>query len=303
MKTSLVIMAAGMGSRFGGGIKQLTPMGPNGELIIDYSIYDALEAGFDRIIFIIRKDLEKDFKAIIGDRIAAIAPVEYAYQETDDLPAPFVKPADRSKPWGTGHAILAARDLIKEPFAVINADDYYGKTGFRLLHDYLVETAADPSFEKMAMAGFILGNTLSDNGSVKRGVCTLDEQGNLTAVNETFGLVKTPEGAGVETEEGIKPIPTDSLVSMNMWGFMPSFIKVLEERFVAFLEENVDKAGSEYLLPEIVDAMIKEGKGAVKVLPTPDQWFGVTYKEDTPAVKAAVADCIARGIYKTPLFD
>ena len=201
-KTALVIMAAGIGSRFGKGIKQLEPVGPNGEIIMDYSIHDALEAGFNKVVFIIRKDLEKDFKEVIGNRISKITEVEYAFQELDDLPAGFAKPEGRTKPWGTGQAVLACKGLVKEPFAVINADDYYGKDPFVKLHDYLVQEHDVDEVMPISMAGFVLGNTLSDNGGVTRGVCVVDENGNLTGVNETKNIVKTAEGAGVEKEDG-----------------------------------------------------------------------------------------------------
>jgi hypothetical protein len=301
-KTSLVIMAAGLGSRFGGGIKQLTPMGPSGELIIDYSIHDALEAGFDRIVFIIRKDIEKDFHEMIGDRISKVAPIAYAYQDVNDLPTPYKNPAERSKPWGTGHAILAARDIVKEPFAVINADDYYGKEGFKILHDYLVKTEDTPDKLNIALASFILGNTLSEIGSVKRGICTLDENGFLVGIKETEGLVKTADGAGIETENGIVSVDANGPVSMNMWGFMPSFMDELKKGFPEFLAEHGEELKSEYLLPEVVDQLIKTGRADVSVLASHDKWFGVTYKEDTPSVQAAFADMIKKGIYKTPLF-
>ena len=235
-KTALVIMAAGIGSRFGKGIKQLEPVGPNGEIIMDYSIHDALEAGFNKVVFIIRKDLEKDFKEVIGNRISKITEVEYAFQELDDLPAGFAKPEGRTKPWGTGQAVLACKGLVKEPFAVINADDYYGKDPFVKLHDYLVQEHDVDEVMPISMAGFVLGNTLSDNGGVTRGVCVVDENGNLTGVNETKNIVKTAEGAGVEKEDGtVDPIDKNSLVSMNMWGLQPEFIDLLEKGFVEFL--------------------------------------------------------------------
>lgn len=252
-KTALVIMAAGIGSRFGKGIKQLEPVGPNGEIIMDYSIHDALEAGFNKVVFIIRKDLEKDFKEVIGNRISKITEVEYAFQELDDLPAGFAKPEGRTKPWGTGQAVLACKGLVKEPFAVINADDYYGKDPFVKLHDYLVQEHDVDEVMPISMAGFVLGNTLSDNGGVTRGVCVVDENGNLTGVNETKNIVKTAEGAGVEKEDGtVDPIDKNSLVSMNMWGLQPEFIDLLEKGFVEFLsaQKEGDVKG-EYLLPDL----------------------------------------------------
>ena len=235
-KTSLVIMAAGIGSRFGGGIKQLEPVGPNGEIIMDYSIHDALEAGFDKIVFIIRKDLEKDFREVIGDRIEKIAPVEYAFQEMDDLPDGFSIPAGRTKPWGTGQAILSAKDVIHEPFLVINADDYYGKEGFKRLHDYMVnEMDEDGEMHDICMAGFILSNTLSENGGVTRGVCSVDADGYLTKVTETYNIYRDEDGMHAETRDG-EPVAVEEgdHVSMNMFGLPAKFIAELEHGFPKF---------------------------------------------------------------------
>ncbi|POP33748.1 nucleotidyltransferase [Lactonifactor longoviformis] len=304
-KTALVIMAAGIGSRFGGGVKQLAPVGPNGEIIMDYSIYDALEAGFNKVVFIIRKDLEKDFKEIIGRRIEKIVEVEYAYQELDQLPEGFQKPEDRTKPWGTGQAVLSARELIREPFAVINADDYYGKEAFVKVHDYLVkEQPGQEEVLSICMAGFILGNTLSDNGSVTRGVCQVDEDSHLVKVTETHNIVKTEGGAGVLQEDGsILPLDADSYVSMNMWGLTPEFLEVLETGFVEFLSGlTPEDTKKEYLLPTIVDGLIREKRAEVTLLETRDTWFGVTYKEDKQTVVDAFAELIRKGIYKEKLF-
>ena len=305
-KTALVIMAAGIGSRFGGGVKQLAPVGPNGEIIMDYSIYDALEAGFNKVVFIIRKDLEKDFKEIIGRRIEKIVEVEYAYQELDQLPEGFKKPEDRTKPWGTGQAVLSAKELIKEPFAVINADDYYGKEAFVKVHDYLVkEQPRQEETLSICMAGFILGNTLSDNGSVTRGVCQVDKDSHLVKVTETHNIVKTEGGAGVLQEDGsILPLDAESYVSMNMWGLTPEFLEVLEAGFVEFLSElTPEDSKKEYLLPTIVDGLIREKRAEVTLLETRDTWFGVTYKEDKQTVVDAFAEVIRKGIYKEKLFD
>ena len=304
-KTALVIMAAGIGSRFGKGIKQLEPVGPNGEIIMDYSIHDALEAGFNKVVFIIRKDLEKDFKEVIGNRISKITEVEYAFQELDDLSAGFAKPEGRTKPWGTGQAVLACKGLVKEPFAVINADDYYGKDPFVKLHDYLVQEHDVDEVMPISMAGFVLGNTLSDNGGVTRGVCVVDENGNLTGVNETKNIVKTTEGAGVEKEDGtVDPIDKNSLVSMNMWGLQPEFIDLLEKGFVEFLsaQKEGDVKG-EYLLPIYIDELLHAGKAEVKVLPTDAEWFGVTYQEDKASVTEAFRKLIADGVYSEKLYD
>ena len=303
--TTLVIMAAGMGSRFGGGIKQLEPMGPNGEIIMDYSIYDAIEAGFNKVVFVTRRDLFDTFKEVIGDRISKVIPVEYAFQELDALPEGFSKPAERTKPWGTGQAILACKDIVKEPFLVINADDYYGKQAFKLIHDYLVEEhPSDKEFE-FCMAGFILGNTLSENGAVTRGVCVMDDCGHLIGVNETGGLVKTATGAAVEDADGkLTAINPESYVSMNMWGFTPDFFNELETGFARFLSGIKEgDIKSEYLLPSVVDSLIKAGRANVSILETRDKWFGVTYKEDKPLVVQSVNKLISEGKYPAKLYS
>ncbi|MCI8418042.1 MAG: nucleotidyltransferase [Lachnospiraceae bacterium] len=303
-KTALVVMAAGIGSRFGGGIKQLEPVGPSGEIIMDYSVHDALEAGFDKVVFIIRKDLEKDFREIIGNRMEKLTEVAYAFQELSDLPAGFEKPLERTKPWGTGQAVLSCRGILQEPFVVINADDYYGKEAFVKVHDYLIQE--QPGKEKMnfCMAGFILGNTLSENGAVTRGICQV-ENGYLTKVVETHGIVKTPQGAAVEGPEGqLTPVDAGSHVSMNMWGLTPEFLHTLEkgfEKFLANIKPGDIKA--EYLLPTIVDGLIRSGEASVRVLETRDKWFGVTYKEDKQSVMEAFQSLIAKGVYKEKLFS
>lgn len=300
--TTLVIMAAGIGSRFGGGIKQLEPVGPNGEIIMDYSIYDAMEAGFNKVVFVIRKDLEEVFKEVIGNRIEKVIPVEYAFQEIDDLPAGFTVPEGRKKPWGTGQAILACKDLVKEPFAVINADDYYGKDSFKTLHDYLVE---DHKFEgqyNISMVGFILGNTLSDNGAVTRGVCRTDAAGNLVAVDETSGIVKTAEGAAYEKDGQMVSVDVNSRVSMNMWGLEPDFFAELESGFKNFLGNLTEGGKQEYLLPTIVDTLVKEDRARVKVLESKDKWVGVTYKEDKPVVVASIKELVTSGKYPEKLY-
>lgn len=307
MKTALVIMAAGIGSRFGGGIKQLEPVGPNGEIIMDYSIRDAVEAGFDKIVFIIRRDIEADFREAIGNRmeqLCALKGVEiaYAFQEMDDLPEGITVPEGRKKPWGTGQAVLACREIIKEPFAVINADDYYGKEAFVKLHDFLQGYTPDKAAE-FCMAGFILKNTLSENGGVTRGVCQLDADEYLTGVHETSNIVKTADGAAVEEENGLRPIDPMSYVSMNMWGLTPEFIQMLEKGFVEFFEKidgNEEKA--EYLLPIYIDELLQAGKVSVKVLETADKWFGVTYREDKPVVVESFQNLIKTGVYESDLF-
>lgn len=300
-KTALVIMAAGIGSRFGKEIKQLAPVGPSGEIIMDYSIYDAVEAGFNKVIFIIRKDLEELVRKAVGDRVSQFVEVEYAFQDPDDLPEGFEKPADRTKPWGTGHAVLAIRDMIDCPFVVINADDYYGKEGFQKLHDFLVEND-DPSI--YCMAGFILGNTLSENGTVTRGICQVSKDGYLTDVVETSEIQKNDDGVVIcERDNQIVELPEDSNVSMNMWGFYPEFIDTLKNDFVTFME-NVKEGDikAEYLLPTVVGDAINQGKVKVEVLETQDKWFGVTYAEDKPIVIENFQTLVNQGVYKTPLF-
>ena len=303
-KTALVIMAAGVGSRFGNGIKQLAPVGPNGEIIMDYSIRDALEAGFNKIVFIIRKDLEEEFKSTIGARVEKIAEVAYAYQEMEKLPEGFVKPADRTKPWGTGHAVICAREFLTEPFAVINADDYYGKEAYVKVHDYLVQEKPADDVLHICMAGFRLGNTLSDNGSVTRGLCHITD-GKLTGVTETHNIFKTADGA--ESREDGQPaekLDLNELVSMNMWGLQPEFIDLLEKGFVEFLsaQKEGDVKG-EYLLPIYIDELLHAGKAEVKVLPTDAEWFGVTYQEDKASVTEAFRKLIADGVYSEKLYD
>ena len=301
MKTSLVVMAAGIGSRFGGGIKQLEPVGPCGEIIMDYSIHDALEAGFDRVVFIIRRDLEEDFRTIIGERIEKICPVAYAFQEKEDLPAGFTCPPDRKKPWGTGQAVLACKGIVNEPFLVINADDYYGKEGFRLAHDFLVENAGNEN--RFCMPGFVLKNTLSENGGVSRGVCRVSAEGDLLGVTETHGIVRDGEGAAVEKDGVRTPIDANAIVSMNMWALTPGLLDALEEGFPKFLSALPEgDVKSEYILPGVIDSMIKSGRATVKVLPTTDRWFGVTYREDKDAVVAAFAELYAKGVYHKELY-
>ena len=303
--TALVIMAAGIGSRFGGGIKQLEPVGPNGGLIMDYSIHDAMEAGFNKVIFIIRRDLEKDFKEIIGHRIEKLLPVEYAYQELEDLPAGYEVTPGRTKPWGTGQAVLSVKGMVDGPFLVINADDYYGREGFRRIHEYMAEHMDSQSeIYDICMGGFVLSNTLSDNGTVTRGVCQVDEEGYLTNVTETYNIQMKEDGLHATDESGAPvTISPSQPVSMNMWGLPASFVQELEKGFPVFLD-NLKEGDikSEYLLPKIIDNLVQNKKARVTVLDTPDKWFGVTYREDKQAVADAIRGLIQSGVYKEKLF-
>ena len=305
MNTTLIIMAAGIGSRFGEGIKQLAQMGPNGEIIMDYSIHDAKEAGFNKVVFIIRKDIFKEFEEIIGNRIKEQIDVEYVFQEVDDLPEGFEVPEGRTKPWGTGQAVLCCKDVVKEPFVIINADDYYGKEAFVKLHDFLVSEEDLGREFTMGMGGFILKNTLSDNGTVTRGVSVVDENGLLSQVHETTGIEMGEDGQikcdSKEVQEWISP---EDKVSMNMWAGYPEFLDFLADDFKDFLV-NVEEGDlkSEYLLPNIVDKLLKEERANVKVLETQDRWFGVTYKEDKETVQEAFRGLIADGVYAEMLWE
>lgn len=298
METTLLIMAAGIGSRFGGGIKQLEPVDGGRHIIMDYSIHDAIEAGFNHVVFVIRKDIEAEFREVIGDRIAAVCAakgvtVDYAFQGLHDIPGQF--PEGRTKPWGTGQAVLAAKQVLKTPFVVINADDYYGKEGLRALHGHLVSGGGD------CMAGFVLRNTLSDNGGVTRGICKMDEKSCLTQVTETKNILKTAAGAQADGVE----LDLDSLVSMNMWGLTLDFLQVLEQGFAEFFEKEVptNPLKAEYLIPTFIGELLSQNKISVKVLKTNDAWYGMTYKEDVPAVKESFARMLTEGIYQADLFS
>ena len=298
MQTTLLIMAAGIGSRFGGGIKQLEPVDAQNHIIMDYSIHDAIEAGFNKVVFIIRKDIEKEFKEVIGERIASICAehgvtVDYAFQDINNIPGTL--PEGRTKPWGTGQAVLAAKSVLTTPFIVINADDYYGKEGFRAVHEYLVTGG------ESCMAGFVLKNTLSDNGGVTRGICKMDAENNLTEVVETKNIVKTADGA--ETEGTV--LDVNSLVSMNMWGLTPKFLKTLGGGFAEFFDKEVPEnpLKAEYLIPTFIGELLAKGEMSVKVLKTNDTWYGMTYKEDVAAVKDSFSKMLESGVYKEDLFS
>ena len=297
MKKALVIMAAGIGSRYQGGIKQITPVGPNGEIIIDYSIHDAIKAGFDKIIFVIRKDIEEDFREAIGGRIEKLAAehgvtIDYAFQELEDIPMEV--PQGRTKPWGTGQAVLAAADMIDGPFMVINADDYYGTHAFGQIAKFL-----DENHEDQALAGFILKNTLSENGGVTRGVVKVNDEGFVTDVDETRGIVHD----GPVARAGDKVIPLDSHVSMNMWGFQPEYLTLLKDGFNEFLASLKEPQTEEFLIPSFTNKLIHEGKVDVRVLETPDKWFGITYKEDLPEVLESFKKLYDEGVYADDLYS
>lgn len=301
-KPILVVMAAGMGSRYGG-LKQMDPVGANGEVILDYSVFDARRAGFETVVFIIKREIEADFKARIGSRIEPHMEVRYAYQDLHDLPEGYAVPEGRVKPWGTGQAIIAGRDVIDAPFAVINADDYYGVECFRQLYDFLTQPRGAGEY---CMVGYLLRNTVTDNGSVARGVCASDGAGNLTVINERTRIEKHPGGIHYTEDDGQSwvELDPDTLVSMNMWGFQPELVEVLQQRFPAFLDQALaeNPMKGEYLLPNVVRDLLSEGKATVKVLSSPDKWYGVTYQEDKPCVVQAMADKAAQGIYPTPLW-
>ena len=305
-KPDLVVMAAGMGSR-NGGLKQIDPVGSHGEAILDYSVYDAHEAGCETVVIIIKEAIRKDFMDTVGARLAN-APIEirYAYQEIDKIPAPFAVPEGRTKPWGTGHAVLCAAEAIDgAPFAVINADDYYGKNAFRTIYNALCN-AEDGEFYDYCMVGYELGKTVTDNGSVARGVCSTDGEGYLSQIMERTRIEKY-EGGIHYTEDGGESwtdLPEDTTVSMNMWGYTPSFLKELEDRFPAFLERAMvdNPLKGEYYLPLAIEQLLTEGKARVRVLTTPDKWYGVTYAADKPQVVAAIGNMTAQGMYPDGLW-
>ena len=304
MNTTLIIMAAGIGSRFGTGIKQLAKMAPNGEIIMDFSIYDAKEAGFTKVVFVIRKAIEKEFKEVIGNRLSKVMPVEYVYQELEDLPEGYHVPEGRVKPWGTGQAILACKDVVKEPFVIINADDYYGKEAFSKLHEFLLSGNTDADKINLAMAGFSLKNTLSENGAVTRGVCVADEAGFLKEVVETTGIQCVDGKIQCDNVKVSKWITPDTMVSMNMWAGYPDFLRYIDEGFARFLDtlgENSEK--KEYLLPNIVAELLEKNLAAVKVLNTSDRWIGITYKEDIEPAQEKFRFMMKSGIYPMQLWE
>ncbi len=300
----LVVMAAGMGSRYGGP-KQIDPVGDNGEIIIDFSLFDAVNAGFKKVIFIIKKSIEADFKEIIGDRMSKLIDVKYAYQEVDVLPEGYSVPQGREKPWGTAHAVLCCRNLIDAPFAVINADDYYGKEAFSLIYNYLVNSRDDEVY-RYAMVGYTLENTLTDHGHVARGVCVATPDGFLQDIHERTHIEKRENTAEYTEDDGrtwVK-IPRGSTVSMNLWGFSQSFLGEIANRFPTFLDNAAaaNPLKAEFFLPSVVNELLLSGKASVRILKTPDKWYGVTYREDKSAVVEAIRAMRKQGIYPAKLW-
>ena len=305
-KPVLVVMAAGMGSRYGG-LKQLDPIDDNGHVILDYSVYDARRAGFETVIFVIKPEIEEDFRALVGDRIAKVMEVKYVFQRTDDLPEGYTVPAGREKPWGTAQAVLAARDVVDGPFAVINADDYYGPEGFEEIYNYLLHHPDTPGMYEYAMVGYLLMNTVTEHGSVARGVCTETASGYLHSVVERTKIIRGERRPQYTEDDGQtwNDLCEDDIVSMNLWGFQRSYLDEAWARFPAFLdralEENPLKA--EYFLPGVVSGLLSQHKARVKVLRSNDRWYGVTYKEDKPGVMAALRELREKGLYPEKLWE
>lgn len=304
-KPVLVVMAAGMGSRYGG-LKQIDPVDKEGHIIMDFSIFDAVKAGFEKVVFIIKKENEQDFRAAIGDRLSEKIKVSYVFQELTNLPEGYVVPEGRVKPWGTGHAVMSCMGEIDGPFVVINADDFYGSHAFQVAYDYLTTHQDEEGIYRYMMVGYRLENTLTDNGHVARGVCEMDAQGYLADIHERTHIEKRGNGAAYTEDEGKTwiPISGDATVSMNMWGFSESILGELQSRFSAFLEENLEKnpLKCEYFLPFVVDELLKEGRATVAVEKSQDKWFGVTYKEDKPMVMAAIQNLKDQGVYPAHLW-
>ena len=304
-KPVLVIMAAGMGSRYGG-LKQIDPVDEHGHMIIDFSLYDAKQAGFEKVVFIIKKENEEIFKEVIGSRIAEYMEVAYVFQDLQNIPEGFTVPEGRVKPWGTGHAVLSCIDIVDGPFAVINADDYYGRKAFQMIYDYLASHEDDDKY-RYTMVGYRLENTVTDNGHVARGICTTNEAGELIAIHERTRIEKHADGIAYTEDEGATwtTVPGNTLVSMNMWGFTESILKELQKHFPAFLEKGIKEnpLKCEYFLPEVVSGLLADGKATVAVLSSADKWYGVTYKEDKPVVVAAIRSMKDNGIYPEKLWE
>ena len=303
MKPTLLIMAAGIGSRYGAGIKQLAKMTDNEETIMDFSIFDAKEAGFGKVVFIIRRDIERDFRDLIGSRIDKEIQVEYVFQDLHDLPEGFEAPMNRVKPWGTVHALLTAKDVIKEPFVVINADDYYGKEAFVKLYDFLMDHEGDQGSDVMAMAGYKIKNTLSENGTVTRGICLAKEDGTLARIIESKGIKRDGDKIVSDDPEVNKILEDDRLVSMNMWAAFPKLFTYAEEAFREFLLDHKDDLETaEYVIPTLIDRLIEEDKVRIEILDTDDKWIGVTYKEDLESAKEEFKKMLDEGKYDSPLW-
>ena len=298
MQPTLLILAAGMASRYGS-MKQIQSFGPSGETIMDYSIYDAIRAGFKKVVFIIRKDFAEDFKNIMEPKLKGKIAVDYVFQDLHSFTGNYTVPAERTKPWGTAHAVLCAKDAVKEPFAVINADDFYGRDSFEKAYDFLTKQVSEKLY---CIIGYELAKTLSDNGTVSRGVCQVDTNGNLVSIAERTKIYE--ENGKITYEEGDQKfeVPFDSKVSMNFWGFDPSVFTYTEKLFAAFLQEQGTNPKAEFFIPIIGDKLIKEGKGNIKVIPTDAKWFGVTYKEDAPEVQASLNALIEKGAYPNNLW-
>jgi choline kinase len=298
MKPTLVVLAAGMGSRYGG-LKQLDRLGPSGETIMDYSVFDAIRAGFGKVVFVIRKSFEDDFREIFVNKLEGKIDVELVFQELNNVPAGVSFPEDRVKPWGTGHAIWVAKDTVKEPFAVINADDFYGAEAYQEIAKFLMKEANDDTY---AMCGYLLGKTLSDFGTVSRGVCKMDKEGYLQEVNERTSIAKVNNEINYELNGQKFPLTENDIVSMNFWGFTPTLFKHLEEKFIAFADKNSDNIKSEFYIPFVVDDLMKENKVKTKVLKSDANWFGVTYQEDRPVTVEKIQKLVSAGKYPTKLW-
>ena len=302
-KPTLIIMAAGMGSRYGG-LKQMDPVGPNGELILDYSIYDALQAGFGKVVFVIKQSIEADFKEKIGKKIENYCDLAYVLQDISQVPSGFQVPQNRVKPWGTGHAVLACKPVVDSSLAVINADDFYGRQSFRVLHNFLATAQDQQGVYNYAMVGFKIENTLTEHGHVARGVCEVDPEGNLLHIKERTHIEKSKNGAKFTDDEGDTwtEIPAGSFVSLNTWGFTVSIFEELESLFPIFLQNAQNLEKSEFFLPDVVGDLLKAGRARVKVLPTEERWVGVTYQADKPVVEQYIAELIRAGLYPERLW-
>lgn len=298
MKPTLVVLAAGMGSRYGG-LKQIDEFGPSGEAIIEYSIFDAIRAGFGKVVFIIRETIEKDFKAFVGDKFEGKIEITYAYQELDRLPEGFTAPADREKPWGTAHAMMMAKDVVNEPFAIINADDFYGADAYQVMGDFLSQQSNDST--AFALLGYYVKNTLSENGSVSRGVCELDDKNNLVSIVERTKIFPKGDEIVFEEEDVLTALSPETPVSMNFMGFTPAVFPLLEEKFIAFLEKDINTPKSEFFIPLALSLFVEEKTATVSVLETAAKWFGVTYKEDKQAAQEQLTQLIEAGKYPTNL--